>query len=493
MEEYKNWAIERLSIKFSNNLNIIDLGEGERGVYSNENIEINTILLTIPFNSLLTINSVINTPLENIKLLWREDDILAILLLYEKYIQKENSKWYLHIKYLPEVYHNTINFNNEELKLIEGSNLYITTINWKNQIQSDYNLILNKCQKLFESIDECLWLTFDNYLWALCTIWSRFVTINKNNTLYRSMVPFFDMLNHSPLSSVGHRYQADIDSLTLLTTQSLPKSNEITLNYGKLSNTKLMMLYGFSLIDNPFNSIELFTTMSPEAIEYEFKNELLELWGINHQRPFTIELSKENKCGIPKELIYCLRVQYGDWGMDEDDEEDYEDDSDNDDNDNDWSENEKELLSKYLNLTQSSSSSSLPSSQLSSSNQTTRELKRKEVRYKTLLKGRKGPITLGNEMIISQILLQSLSNMLNSYSTTLQEDEIILNELKNTIRNESIILQDSTTNTIVNSINMIYPSERVKNSIIMRYSEKVVLQSTINWISCHMTDLLPDS
>ena len=496
MENYKNWMKDHLFARISSSMSIIELNNNERGIFTSQSLENHTILLTIPFNSLLSINSIISENIEifqSILTLWREDDILAILLLYEKYFKKENSKWFVHIQYLPSNYHSIINFTDEELKEIKGSNLYDLTINWKAQIQSDFYLIYQNCYELFQLIGGCSWLTYETYLWALCTIWSRFVTVNKNNTSYRCMVPFFDMLNHSNFSSVGHFYDETSDCLNLTTITSLSQSNEITLSYGKLSNTKLMMLYGFTLLENPYNSIELFINLPKEGEENQFKNDLLELWKINHQKPFIIELSNENYCGIPKELIYCLRVQYGDWGIDDDDDDELEEEEEEEE-ENDWTESERELLLRYIN-----SNNNDNSLETNEDNQKQRRIKinkRKELRYKTLLKGRKGSITLGNEMIISQILLQSLSNMLNSYSTTIQEDEILLNEIKNTIRSESVILHhdnndDNSIDTVMNPIEMIYPSERVKNSIIMRYSEKVILQSAINWISCHMTDLTP--
>jgi hypothetical protein len=37
---------------------------------------------------------------------------------------------------------------------------------------------------------------------------------------------------------------------------------------------------------------------------------------------------------------------------------------------------------------------------------------------------------------------------------------------------------------------MLYPSERVKNSVLLRYSEKLILESAREWVSQHMTDVL---
>ena len=100
----------------SDNNNDIDV---ERGVYALENINANSSILEVPFSSLLSIHSISSYqtsslssssslqlhPLYNLQdILTREDDILSIILIYEIYIKKKDSKFYQHIQYIPTHY-----------------------------------------------------------------------------------------------------------------------------------------------------------------------------------------------------------------------------------------------------------------------------------------------------------------------------------------------------------------------------------------------------
>ena len=365
-----------------NNNNHIDV---ERGVFALENIDTNSSILEIPFSSLLSIHSISSNnasssllhPLFDLQsILTREDDILSVLLIYEINIKKKDSKFYQHIQYIPKHYHNILYYNNDELEWIYGSDLYHITKTWQQQIHDDYDHMMitlkssnnqyfrrinnttmndranNGRDDVSDKADDDIYcyLTYDNYLWALCTIWSRFVTVdmishsdvinrslttsptttiekettttttisstiastlessisivscpdssystssknvndsaaavddndniekksiftkssqdcninntvdininsnkNKNNIIsskhhqYRCMIPYFDMLNHNPSSKISHYY---INNHVILhTAQKINENYEIFLNYGPdLSNTKLLMLYGF--------------------------------------------------------------------------------------------------------------------------------------------------------------------------------------------------------------------------------------------------------
>ena len=366
-----------------NNNNHIDV---ERGVFALENIDTNSSILEIPFSSLLSIHSISSNnasssllhPLFDLQsILTREDDILSVLLIYEINIKKKDSKFYQHIQYIPKHYHNILYYNNDELEWIYGSDLYHITKTWQQQIHDDYDHMMitlkssnnqyfrrinnttmndranNGRDDVSDKADDDIYcyLTYDNYLWALCTIWSRFVTVdmishsddinrslttsptttieketttttttisstiastlkssisivscpdssystssknvndsaaavddndniekksiftkssqdcninntvdininsnkNKNNIIsskhhqYRCMIPYFDMLNHNPSSKISHYYINN--HVILYTAQKINENYEIFLNYGPdLSNTKLLMLYGF--------------------------------------------------------------------------------------------------------------------------------------------------------------------------------------------------------------------------------------------------------
>lgn len=425
---YGAWAKSEIGVNMIKELSIRDLPGGERGIYCEEDIEENSTIFSIPFSSLLTIQSAAGTPLESASI-WREDDILAVLLLYEKYHRKHASFWYKHILCIPAEYHNIINFSDNELEMIKGSNLYPIATAWKTQVRQDFENIVPLISQVTE-IDTS-WLTFEAYLWALCTIWSRFVTVEKDGRQYRCMVPYFDLLNHDPTSSVGHVFRND--RIFLCTQQRHKRGDELNLNYGMLSNTKLMMLYGFCItpsIGNPHNSVDIWTAMNSGASHFTEKQKLLSSFGIRPENePFKLTECTDTHCGVPSDLLVCLRVQYGDVG--------------------------DAALGPV-----------------------------------DLARAREGPMSKASEQYICSVLLTALDSMIDGYNTTLEEDEESLLEwglirrcYSDTIINsaEDSLVRDSNR-IVAGDVCFVPPSEREKNAIMMCYSEKVVLRSVLNYV-----------
>lgn len=54
------------------------------------------------------------------------------------------------------------------------------------------------------------WFTLDAYRWALSIVWSRFVTVSPDGRRQlKAMVPYFDMINHDPHTTMRHGLAAD--------------------------------------------------------------------------------------------------------------------------------------------------------------------------------------------------------------------------------------------------------------------------------------------
>lgn len=330
MEVYKAWATGDMGITMLDDLHIRELPGDERGIFCKNDIAANTALISIPFDSLLDTRAIQGNSLKKLAdLKLREDDLLSVLLLHEVHERGLDSRWYPHLQMIPTTYHNIINFSDEELDLIKGSNLFHTAHSWQAQVRSDFALLLLELKRsgvdLFAEEGEggFRWFTWENYLWALCTIWSRFVTVDmtedkapssvlmfapvadKPKTIARRcMVPYFDMLNHQPGAQVSHYSDLKKNNLVLYTAQAFSASDELFLNYGSASNSRLLMLYGFvippssvapvgtsgrkKVVGNPFDHVDLYASMQPGAVAYDAKLALLLEWNIRHLEPFKI-------------------------------------------------------------------------------------------------------------------------------------------------------------------------------------------------------------
>jgi hypothetical protein len=312
-DEYFSWGKEKLSIATHPSINIINHSSNfdgsdctERGLYCLHDIKENSTLFGVPYSSIFTMDSISGTPLQYLlSFNMREDDVLALSLLYFKF--HTQSQWDYHIKLLPSAYHSIANYTDEELELITGTNLYSTAKQWKRQIREDYEALIDLGIK-----ENYSWLTYDSYVWALCTIWSRFITITRRGQMRRGMIPIVDILNHHPESKVSHIFNDSDDTFYVVSAQSHTKGEEIFLNYGTANNARLLMLYGFTIFDNPFSSVDIWASMSPSSLNYAMKKEALDRLGVSGQLPFVVD-----KNGVPATLFAFLRIQHADVDSEE--------------------------------------------------------------------------------------------------------------------------------------------------------------------------------
>jgi len=401
--DYLKWSSNSLNISYYDSITIRDYDTNnniERGIITSERIPSNTNLFSIPFTSLLTIDSINNDNIDILKPLLsmniNEDDILSLLLLFEK-LKGIESKWSMHINLLPIKYDSLPNYNDDELDIIKGCHLYDIGKKWKLQIKHDYETLMNK--KLTDNNNETYYIkdifikyfnndsymiTFEQYLLALSTIWSRFISIETNNNmLLRAMVPLIDLLNHNCNSTTSHIFDKESNNLIIISNDDTP-IGEIYLNYGYVSNSRLLQLYGFTLNDNPYNSVNIYI------------NKIIK----------TKEVSK---------VLHILDIQYN-----------YDDES------------------CQLTINNNSIQKLLVLLRLQHANN---KILQNEMKLLKFIKP-----NLETEEIVINKLKEVLTELLSFYKTTIEEDEIIL---KNTNNNNHY------NNRILNGINLRYSEKKI--------------------------------
>lgn len=81
-------------------------------------------------------------------------------------------------------------------------------------------------------------------------------------------VPYADLINHSPFSTAyinaqtgekiaGGLFGQEDDTVVVFADRPFKKMEQFFISYGQKSNAELLLLYGFSLDRNPFNSVEI--------------------------------------------------------------------------------------------------------------------------------------------------------------------------------------------------------------------------------------------
>lgn len=310
--EYTTWVQQDLKMQLDPRLQVFDTANEdnqiERGIRTTSTINAHSTLAIVPFGSLLTVESpVSDAGFDALRHQLSEDDMLVLLLLHEKHKGSE-SKWFPHFAVIPSVYHSIANYSEDDLELIKGSNLYDLAYRWKDQLQQDFIDLLSTLQASQFDFTAIIGeeLTYEKYLWGLSTVWSRCITISaRNGRDFRCVTPFVDLLNHHPASQVGHAYNAETDALYLVTNQELPAGQEISLHYGPCANSRLLMLYGFTLSSNPYDNVELFASIAEEDEERVQLLKQLQL-PFNAQ-PFRLLLS-DTDCDAERQLLMFLRV-----------------------------------------------------------------------------------------------------------------------------------------------------------------------------------------
>lgn len=321
-KDYLNWASSSLNASYHNSITIRDYdidNNTERGIISSKIIKANTPLFSIPLQSLLTIDSINNDNIELLKPLLslesiNEDDILSLLLIFERY-KGVKSKWAMHISILPTNYDSLPNYNDSDLEVIKGCNLYNIGIKWKLQIKEDYEKLMNIKLK-YENDDiyvkdifikyfnnnNCI-INFDDYIWALSTIWSRFISVNIDKKSLRAMVPLIDLLNHNSNSTTSHII---VDNNMIIISNTDTSMGEIYLNYGLVSNSRLLQLYGFTLKDNEYNSVDIYLDTNVNKLVLK----VLQILDIEYGdgKPFKLSLNDNTV----KKILVLLRLQYAD-------------------------------------------------------------------------------------------------------------------------------------------------------------------------------------
>lgn len=178
---------------------------------------------------------------------------LAIFKAYLAYLLKDPCKTpYFDLLPTPEEIHSPITYNEQEMDLLEGTNLHKGT-QWKLKVlRAQYDLFIE---------DTGSDITFDDYLWGHLIVSSRAFPLKIVDPTVDSsavmLLPLVDLMNHEPMSKVtwgfdGHNFTVDV-------CKPITSADRVQVcnNYGPKGNEELLLAYGFVLPGNPFDCLQL--------------------------------------------------------------------------------------------------------------------------------------------------------------------------------------------------------------------------------------------
>ncbi|TYZ57014.1 hypothetical protein PybrP1_003280 [[Pythium] brassicae (nom. inval.)] len=354
---YNEWAARTLGVAIATDFVYEQEPNGDRGVFIAEDVAPHTEVFSVPLDSLLTVRALHAAeaphPLAQLAFFRHcdadcEDDQLALALLYETHVARAASRWSEHLARLPRRYSNVLFFRGRALRRLRGSNLFFIAQQMQRKVADDYAALRARaieplvaallrdggggCGLSRAELDTGF--SLERYKWALSTVWSRFVSLRVaadgsvsdadepsgspsdffGMARVKAMVPVFDMLNHDPEAEMAHFLDLASQRFKLVSHQHWAAGSQMFINYGALSNHKLLALYGFVLEHNPFDALDVWLPMDPAtASRFADKAALLAANGLEHATaPFELAADELNEL-----LLIAVRIQEIECGSSE--------------------------------------------------------------------------------------------------------------------------------------------------------------------------------
>ena len=225
-----------------------------RGVISNNDIIKYETIMSIPKECLITLELVLSKPygkqiseLMSHELNSPKHCLLSCFLLFEE----NNPLYKYYFDLLPKDFSNfPIFYTHDELEYLCGSPFLNLVINKKIDMQMDYN-------KLCEKVENFSQFSFDKFCKARCVISSRVFGITIHNVKTDALVPFADLLNHRRPRQTQWFYDDGKDSFIVQAIENIDKGSEIFDSYGKKTNARFLLNYGFSIENNETSEYSL--------------------------------------------------------------------------------------------------------------------------------------------------------------------------------------------------------------------------------------------
>ncbi|KAJ2905712.1 Rubis-subs-bind domain containing protein [Zalerion maritima] len=285
-----------------------------RGVRTLRRFKEGERVLTIPCGSLWTVEHAYADPLlepvlRSARPPLSVEDALAMYILFVRSRESGYDDLRSHVAALPTSYSSSIFFGEDELEVCAGTSLYKITKQLERQIEDDYRGLDVRVLGQYRDLFPLEKFTIEDYKWALCTVWSRAMDFElPDGNSIRLLAPLADMLNHSSEVKQCHVHDALSKNLSVLAGKDYEAGDQVFINYGPISNSRLLRLYGFVLPGNPNDSYDLVLVTHPKAPFFEQKHKLWISAGLDSTSTIFLTLTDP----LPTNVLRYLRIQRSD-------------------------------------------------------------------------------------------------------------------------------------------------------------------------------------
>jgi hypothetical protein len=212
---------------------------------------------------------------------------IACQLIREKYVLGDESFFAAYVGVLPEVeeVNPTFTWPDEDLDFLRGSPIVAATKSLQMKLRREYDDLLGGEDGLISKYPDRFPIehyTYDNWVWAFTVLFSRAIRLRNLRVGERlALVPYADLINHSAFSQtfIDARESGDWlfkdgeEEVILYADRAYRQMEQVYISYGQKSNAELLLLYGFALERNPYNSVDVTVSISPRTAAVVAANE----------------------------------------------------------------------------------------------------------------------------------------------------------------------------------------------------------------------------
>lgn len=250
------------------NLQLRNFPRTGRGVMSSKQIKENDILITVPYDLMITYSTLKATLKEMISPRrhgLKIHDLLMLFLVAEK--QKDKSLWKSYMDSLPSqlpalpwlAAPNEINLYPVDLQVISEKN------------RENFSESMSRVKKSISKVDGCVMRDENLFKWGYVLVNTRAVYVDPQIATAKgefldflidqpsmALCPFLDMFNHHFLAKTEAEIVEQQGKLVyrLKSLTEYRKYDQIFISYGAHDNTKLLMEYGFFIPGNILDVVQ---------------------------------------------------------------------------------------------------------------------------------------------------------------------------------------------------------------------------------------------
>ena len=239
-----------------------------RGVIAKSFIQKDEIIMTIPKECLISLETALNTEMgkEIGKFMHKELNSPKHCLLSAFLLENlKNEKWKFYFDLLPNDFSNfPIFYTQKELDYLKGSPFLNQIYEKKVDMKSDY-------EKICYYIPSFKQYSYQEFSEARMLISSRIFGISIGEYKTDVLAPFADLLNHKRPRQTQWYYDDVINAFVIQAIEDIQEGSEIFDSYGKKTNARFLLNYGFCLDNNDSHEYPLTVVFNESYPMFEIK------------------------------------------------------------------------------------------------------------------------------------------------------------------------------------------------------------------------------